>query len=81
MILKESRDYFMNYRPIWYDVLTTAASIRTRESRNRLTADNLLRVPYVNCNHIKQSFEYRVSALWTSLPILSFEKGTNYQLF
>ncbi len=40
-------------------------SIRTRE---RSTADNLLYVPYVNCDQLKQSFEYRAPADWNSLP-------------
>ena len=76
MNLKERRDYFMNLlvfkcvngiAPAYLcDVLTPAASIRTRESRS--TAENLLYVPYVNCDLFKQSFEYRAPALWNSLP-------------
>ncbi len=76
MNLKERRDYFMNLlvfkcvngiAPAYLcDVLTPAASIRTRESRS--TAENLLYVPYVNCELFKQSFEYRAPALWNSLP-------------
>ncbi len=43
------------------DVLTPAASIHARV--NRSTNNNLL---YVNCELFKQSFEYRVPALWKS---------------
>ena len=43
-----------------------AASIRTRECRS--TSDNLVYVPYVNCELFKQSFEYRAPAFCNSLP-------------
>ncbi len=58
MNLKERRDYFLNLlvfkcvndiaQAYLCDVLTPAASIRTRESRS--IAENLLYVPYVNCD-------------------------------
>ncbi len=49
------------------DVWTPALSIRTRESRS--PDDNLLYVPYANCDLFKQSFECREPALWNPLPI------------
>ena len=74
MDLKENRDYFMSIvvfkcvngiAPFYLcDVLTPAASMRTRASRS--TPDNLLYVPYV-CDLFKQSFEYRAQALCNSL--------------
>ncbi len=48
------------------DVLTPAASIRTRESR--ITAVIYYIVLLINSDLFKQSFEYRASALWNSLP-------------
>ncbi len=74
--LKERRDYFMGllvYKCVngiapsyLCNVLTPASSVQTRESRS--SNENLLYVPYVNCDLFKQSFEYRAPALWNSLP-------------
>ncbi len=76
MNVKGRRDYFMSVlvfkcvngtAPFYlYDVLTPAASIHTRV--NRSTGDNLLYIPYVNCDLFKQSFEYSAASLWNSLP-------------
>ncbi len=76
MNFKERHDYYMSVlvfkcvngtAPFYLcDVLTPAASIHTRV--NRSTSDNLLYIPYVNCELFKQSVEYRAPALWNSLP-------------
>ena len=67
MNFKARRDYFMSAlvfkcvdgaAPFYLcDVLTPAASIPTRV--HRTTSDNLLYIPYVNCDLFKQSDEYR----------------------
>ncbi len=51
------------------DVLKPAVSIHARI--NRSTSDNLLHIPYVNCDLFKQSFEHRAPALSNSLPTCS----------
>ena len=50
------------------DALTPAAIIYTRV--NRSTFGNLLYIPYVNCDLLRQSFEYKAPALWNSLTSL-----------